>query len=158
MCSSIIHRTRIILLPNFYGRKEATTANTSELKCYVTLAIIFSAILAKISNRPYKQVATLFRTYWNFGVIYKRFSAKSHHWPSFGRLRQLCPKRNHFFIGQSQRKSHQNIDPSALMRFLTWTFDPHCLSSTRSRFGPIILSFSQLWTTKYFISRSYEQF
>ena len=96
-CVHQIHRTRITLLPNFYGWREATTANTSELKGYVTLAIIFSAILAKISNHPDKQVAVLFRTYSNFDVIYRRFSSMSHHWPSVGRLRQLFPKRNHFF-------------------------------------------------------------
>ena len=92
-CVHQIHRTRITLLPNFYGWREATTANTSELKGYVTLAIIFSAILAKISNHPDKQVAVLFRTYSNFDVIYRRFSSKSHHWPSVGRLRQLFPKK-----------------------------------------------------------------
>ena len=96
-CVHQIHRTRITLLLNFYGWREATTANPSELKGYVTLAIIFSAILAKISNHPDKQVAVLFWTYSNFDIIYRRFSSKSHHWPSVGRLRQLFPKRNHFF-------------------------------------------------------------
>lgn len=79
------------------NQDEMCSSNTSELKGYVTLAIIFSAILAKISNHPDKQVGVLFRTYSNFDVIYRRFSSKSHHWPSVGRLRQLFPKRNHFF-------------------------------------------------------------
>ena len=78
-CVNQIHRTRIILLPNFYGRREATTGNTFEIKGYFILAIILSAILAKISNRPITQVAILFRSYSNFDVIYRRFSVKSHH-------------------------------------------------------------------------------
>lgn len=42
------------------NQDEMCSSNTSELKGYVTLAIIFSAILAKISNHPDKQVAVLF--------------------------------------------------------------------------------------------------